>query len=240
MGRAYEVRKSSIQKTGAAKAKLYSMYAREIYSVAKNNGIDPNTNLNLKRLIEKAKKDQVPQDIIKRAIDKVSSGVDESYSKVRYEIFGPGSSTALVDCLTDNVNRTISEIRTVINKTKTKLGVLGSVSYNYDHVSILIVNNSTMENIFEKVMEDGIEINDIETEENSVVIYGKPEDLYIIKESINELPNVLIEIEKIVMIPKTYVELSVVELEIFNKMLTMLEEIDDVQEIYHNVNLDLK
>ena len=93
MGRAYEVRKASIQKTGAAKAKLYSMYAKEIYQAAKNGGVELESNSALKRLVDKAKKEQVPGDIINRAIDKVNSGIDESYTETNYELFGPGGST---------------------------------------------------------------------------------------------------------------------------------------------------
>ena len=110
MGRAYEVRKASIQKTGAAKGKIYSMYAKEIYQAAKAGGTSLDANASLKRLVEKAKKEQVPSDIIKRAIDKVNSGADESYESTRYEIFGPAGSTVLVDCLTDNLNRTVSDL----------------------------------------------------------------------------------------------------------------------------------
>ena len=131
MGRAYEVRKASIQKTGAAKAKLYSMYAREIYQIAKNGGTEPTGNPSLKRILEKAKKEQVPADIIKRAIDKVNSGADETYETVKYELFGPAGSTLIVECLTDNVNRSVSSVRAVINKTilfhlifKKKLGII--------------------------------------------------------------------------------------------------------------------
>ena len=104
MGRAYEVRKASIQKTGAAKAKLYSMYAKEIYAAAKAGGTELESNASLKRLVEKARDEQVPNDIIKRAIDKVNSGVDENYVTVSYELFGPAGSTLIVECLTDNVN----------------------------------------------------------------------------------------------------------------------------------------
>ena len=121
MGRAYEVRKASIQKTGAARGKIYSMYAREIYDVAKKGGTDPGSNAALKRLMEKAKREQVPADIIKRAIDKVNSGVDETYEKVVYEVFGPSGSTAIVECLTDNVNRSISSVRTALNKCKSRI-----------------------------------------------------------------------------------------------------------------------
>ena len=137
MGRAYEVRKASIQKTGAAKSKLYSMYAREIYQAAKNGGIELEANATLKRLVEKAKKEQVPADIIKRAIDKVNSGADESYDSVRYELFGPAGSTVIVDCLTDNVNRSVSAVRTAVNKCHVKMGAIGSVAYMYDNLCVV-------------------------------------------------------------------------------------------------------
>ena len=97
MGRAYEVRKASIQKTGAARGKVYSLYAKEIYQAAKNGGTEVTSNANLKRLIERAKKEQVPSDIIKRAIDKVNSGVDENYQQTTYEMFGPSGSTLVID-----------------------------------------------------------------------------------------------------------------------------------------------
>ena len=105
MGRAYEVRKAAIQKNGAAKAKIYSNFAKEIYIAAKSGGTNLEANDKLKSLVEKAKKNQVPSDIINRAIDKVNAGVDENYQSLRYEGFGPGASTVIVDCLTDNVNR---------------------------------------------------------------------------------------------------------------------------------------
>ena len=137
MGRAYEVRKASIQKTGAARGKIYSMYAKEIYQAAKNGGTSLEANASLKRLVERAKKEQVPSDIIKRAIDKVNSGVDESYIKNTYELFGPAGSTLIVECLTDNVNRSVSELRAVVNKCHVKMGNIGSVSYNYDNLCIV-------------------------------------------------------------------------------------------------------
>ena len=120
MGRAYEVRKASIQKTGAARGKIYSMYAKEIYQAAKNGGVTPEGNPALKRLIEKAKKEQVPADVIKRAIDKAKGGSDENYTEMRYEGFGPGAATIVIDCLTDNTNRTLAALRGCFNKAKAK------------------------------------------------------------------------------------------------------------------------
>ena len=113
------------------------MYAKEIYQAAKQGGTEPVANPSLKRLIERAKKEQVPSDIIKRAIDKVNSGVDESYTSVSYELFGPSGSTIIAECLTDNLNRSVSNIRTALNKCHLKMGAIGSVSYMYDHLCIV-------------------------------------------------------------------------------------------------------
>lgn len=238
MGRAYEVRKASIQKTGAAKAKLYSMYAREIYDAAKKGGTDPISNASLKRLMEKAKKEQVPADIIKRAIDKVNSGVDENYDKVRYEIFGPAGSTVLVDCLTDNVNRSISSVRAALNKCKCKLGVSGSVSFQYDNLCIVSFSGLTEEETLEALIEASVDIEDIEVEEDHIVIYGNPQDLFAIKEAIQaKLPNVEFDMDEITMLAKDKVTLSGDDLELFERLIQMLDDIEDVQTCYHNVAL---
>ena len=137
MGRAYEVRKASIQKTGAAKAKLYSTYAKEIYIAAKKGTPELESNINLKRVVEKAKKEQVPNDIINRAIDKAKGNTGEDYQEVIYEGFGPGSSTFIIKTLTDNVNRTVSFVRAAFNKVNKSLGVTNSVSYNYEYLAII-------------------------------------------------------------------------------------------------------
>ena len=239
MGRAYEVRKASIQKTGAAKAKLYSMYAREIYQAAKTGGTEPTANAVLKRLLERAKKEQVPSDIIKRAIDKVNSGVDESYDEVRYELFGPNGSTLIVECLTDNVNRSISSIRAALNKCNSKVGSMGSASYMYDHVCVISFTGLGEEETLETLLNAGIEVEDIETEENNTVVYGNPTDLYAMKEAILKvLPEVQFNLDEITFIPKDTITLEGDDLMYFNRLLTMLDEIEDVQHVYHNVKND--
>ena len=238
MGRAYEVRKASIQKTGAAKAKVYSMYAREIYQAAKTGGVEPVSNPSLKRLIERAKKEQVPSDIIKRAIDKVNSGIDESYTSVSYELFGPSGSTIIAECLTDNLNRSVSNIRTALNKCHLKMGAMGSVSYMYDHLCIVGFKGLSEEDAINALIENDVDIDDIETTSDKVIIYGNPQDLFKIKEAIIKvLPNVEFDIDEISMLPKEKVTLTGEDLEVFNKMLAMLEEIEDVQNVYHNVEL---
>lgn len=237
MGRAYEVRKASIQKTGAAKAKLYSMFAREIYQVAKRGGTDPSANLSLKKLMEKAKGMQVPSDIIKRAIDKVNSGVDDNMEQVMYEVFGPSGSTVLVECLTDNLNRSISDVRAALNKCKSKLGVSGSVSFNYDHYAIVAFKGMDEESVLELLLDNDIEISDIEKEDDMVVVYGNPKDFYAIKDAIQDkLPDVDFEIDQISYLAKDKISLESEDKEIFDRLLSMLEEAEDVQNVYHNVD----
>lgn len=236
MGRAYEVRKASILKTGAQKAKLYSMYAKEIYSEAKKS-IDPDANPSLKRLIDKAKKDQIPNDIINRAIEKVTSGANELYENYRYEGYGPGKSTLLIDALTDNVNRTISDIRTVFAKTKCKLVPSNSVAFMYEDLSILSFSGLTEEEVLEALLNE--EVNaDIEVTDDVVTLYGSPQDYYKIKTAILKYNKDMIFIaDELTTLPKDKVKLEGEDLEIFNRLLNMLEELEDVSTVYHNVEL---
>lgn len=237
MGRAYEVRKASIQKTGAARGKIYSTYAKEIYQAAKNGGTEVESNAALKRLIERAKKEQVPQDIIKRAIDKVNSGVDESFTSNTYEMFGPGSSTLIVECLTDNVNRSVSDLRAVVNKCHIKMGAIGSVSYMYEHLCIVGFKGLTEEETLDTLIEHDVDIIDIETNENNILVYGNPQDLFKIKESIlSKLPNVEFDVDEITYLAKDKITLQGEELEVFQKLLVMLDDVEDVSNVYHNVS----
>lgn len=129
MGRAFEVRKSSMAKTANAKTKVNSKYGKEIYVAAKNGEPDPDVNQTLRRLIEKAKKDQVPAHVIEKAIEKAAGGAGEDYSTARYEGYGPGNCMVIVDCLTDNPNRTIKDVRLPFTKTDSKIGTPGCVAH---------------------------------------------------------------------------------------------------------------
>lgn len=239
MGRAYAVRKASIEKTGAAKAKVYTFYAKEIYSAAKKGGTSPDSNQVLKRLLDKAKKDQVPSEIIKRAIDKVKSGVDENYENLRYEVFGPGESTVIIDCLTDNVNRTIGYVRGALSKGRSKMGVSNSVSYMYDHLCVISFKGLSEEDTLEVLLNAGIDVDDIEMNDDTVTVYGNPNDLYKIKDALTAHKNDLVfETDEVTMLPHDMVTLSGEDLEYFNRLITLLDEIEDVQNVYHNVILD--
>ena len=238
MGRAYEVRKASIQKTGAAKAKLYSNYAKEIYLAAKKGTPEIESNVLLKRLVDKAKKEQVPSDIINRAIDKAKGAGGEEYEVVTYEGFGPGASTLIIRTLTDNVNRTVGMVRAAFNKIHKSLGVTNSVSYNYDYLAIVSVKDMNEEEVFNALLENGIEPVDFENEDGEIVITVKPTDHNKVKdvlESIN--PDVHYELDEEGMYAKDKVTLEGEDLELFERLLSLLEDIDDVSDIYHNVNL---
>ena len=238
MGRAYEVRKAAIQKNGAIKAKLYSNFAKEIYLAAKNGGTNIDSNATLKSLVEKAKKQQVPSDIINRAIDKVNSGADESYTSCRYEGFGPGGSTVIVDCLTDNVNRTVGLVRPAFTKCNGKLGVENSVSHFYENLSIFAVKGHTEEELFEALMMEDVEIKDIETDEDLVIITGDAKDYNKIRTAlVNFDKDIDLEMEEISMVALDKVTLEGEDKEVFEKLLSMLDDIEDVQNVYHNVEL---
>ncbi len=229
---------ASKAKTGAAKAKVYSSYAKEIYSVAKQGGTDPNGNLALRHLIDKAKKEQVPADVIKRAIDKVNSGVDESYTSARYEGFASGGATVIVDCLTDNVNRTVSLVRNAFTKSKAKMGVSGCVSHMYENLAVVMIKDLTEDEVLEALLMKEVDAKDVEVENNTVTVYGEPSDLYKIKEAILEYKNDAdIIFDEVTMIPNEMTTLEGEDRENFDKLLSMLDEVEDVQKVYHNVNL---
>ena len=225
-------------KTGAAKGKLYGMYAKEIYQAAKNGGTTPEGNPSLKRLIEKAKKEQVPSDVIKRAIDKVNSGAGENYEVLTYEIFGPNGSTCLVKCLTDNVNRSVADVRTVVNKCHVKLGAMGSVAYMYDNLSVVGFRGLDEEAVMNALIENDVDFVDLEVQDDNTLIYGSPNDLFKIKEAITSIKKTIeFTVDEISYLPKERITLEGEDLEVFTKLVTMLDEVDDVQNVYHNVDM---
>lgn len=236
MGRAYEVRKASIQKTGAIKAKTYSTFAKEIYLAAKKGVPEIESNVVLKRMVEKAKKAQVPSDIINRAIEKAKGVGGEDYHEVVYEGFGPGASTLIIKTLTDNVNRTVGMVRAAFNKVNKSLGVNNSVSYNYDYLAIISFKTDKEEEIFEGLLDAGIEPTEFENNDGELTISLHPNDANKAKDIIESIiGNIEYELDEVGMYAKDEVELNAGDLEIFDKLYKMLDEIEDVTEIYHNV-----
>ena len=237
MGRAHEVRKVAMAKTAAKKTKLYSRYGKEIYLAAKAGGPEPDANLALRRLIEKAKKEQVPADVIKRAVDKVKSGVTENYEEKVFEGYANGGATIIVKCLTDNINRTISSVRPAFTKSKAKLGNEGSVSYLYDVISVVAFKGLDEETVLDALVMAEVDAQDIVSEEDGTIkIVGEPTDLYKIKEAIEGVkPDVEFDIDEIQTLPQDTVELAGEDMELFERLMNNLNNCDDVDQIYHNV-----
>lgn len=238
MGRAHEVRKVAMAKTAAKKAKLYSRYGKEIYLAAKAGGPEMDGNLTLRRLVEKAKKEQVPADVIKRAIDKVKSGVTEDYEPIQFEGFGPGNSTLIVKCLTDNINRTISQVRPAFTKSKSKLGAEGSVAYLYDVESTVVFNGLDEEATLEALIMGEVDAKDITTlDDGRIKIVGEPTDLNKIKTAIETAkPDVEFDVDDITTTPQDTVELEGEDMMLFERLMTLLDDCDDVDEVFHNVS----
>ncbi len=239
MGRAHEVRAASMAKTAALKSKVYNKHAKEIYMAAKSGVPDPEINLSLRTCVAKAKKDQVPADVIKRAIDKAKGGTGESYDSVRYEGFSQGSSLVIVDCLTDNVNRTYTDVRTIFNKTGSKLGVSGCVLHQFKNQSIFTFKGMSDEEALECLLLADCEVEDVVVdEEGYVTVYAPVTEYSKIRTAITEaIADVNFETDEITFTPLEYTELEGDELSKFERFLSLLEENEDVQEIYHNVKL---
>ena len=238
MGRAHEVRKVAMAKTAAKKTKVYSYYGKEIYLAAKAGGPEPDANLSLRNLISKAKKEQVPGDVIKRAIDKVKNGVTEDYESIQFEGFGPGNSTLIVKCLTDNINRTISQVRPAFTKAKSKLGAEGSVAYLYDVNSVVQFKGMDEEEVLEALIEGEVDAKDIETlEDGSVKITGEPTDFNAIKTAIEaKKSDVEFDIDEIQTVPQETVELNDEDMVLFERLMGLLDDCEDVDQVYHNVS----
>lgn len=237
MGRAHEVRKASMAATAAKKTKIYSYYGKEIYLAARSGGPDPDANLNLRHLISKAKKEQVPGDVIKRAIDKVKSGATENYEEIQFEGFGPGGSTLIVKCLTDNINRTISQVRPAFTKAKSKLGAEGSVSYLYNVNAVVQFKGLDEEETLEALIMADVDAQDIETlDDGSIRITGEQRDFNAIKTAITDVnPDIDFDIDEIQTTPQDTVELEGDDMMMFERLMTLLNNAEDVDQIYHNV-----
>ena len=239
MGRAHEVRAKAMAATAAQKSKLYAKFAKEVYIAAKQGTPDVNANLSLRKAVEKAKMNQVPADVIKRAIEKAAGNDNTNYSESFYEGFGPGASTLIIECLTDNPNRTIANVRTCFNKSKSKIGSSGSVSFDYQRLSVVSLTGAGEDEVLEALMEKDVSFNDVETDEDLVTVYGEFEDLYDIKTAIEETfgDKIKIEAYETAWISNEKVTLEGDDKMLFERLITLLEDDDDVQNVYHNVNL---
>lgn len=238
MGRSFEVRKVSMAKTAAQKSKVYSKYGKQLYVIAKNGGADPAANPALRSLIEKAKRDQVPAHVIEKAIDKASGAGGEDFAPARYEGFGPGGCSVIIDCLTDNNNRTISEVRNCFTKTGAKFGAPGSVAHSFDHLAVFSFKGDSADPVLEALLSADVDVNDVECENGQVTVFAPASEYFKARQALLEsIPDIQFELDEITFVPQTRVEISAEDRPSFDKFIDMLNDCDDVQDIYHNATL---
>ncbi|NTS77001.1 YebC/PmpR family DNA-binding transcriptional regulator [Catenovulum sp. SM1970] len=239
MGRSFENRKASMAKTQGQKTKVYSKYGKEIYVVAKNGGSDPNANLALRRLMDKAKKDQVPTHVIDKAIDKASGAGGEDFVSTRYEGFGPGGCMVIVDCLTDNTNRTVKDVRNCFTKTDSKIGAQGSAAHMFEHQAIFAFKSDDEEAVLEALMTEDVDVTDIEADEGIITVYAPHTEYFKAKTALtNSFEGVELEVDEITFEPQTTTVISGDDVAVFEKFMNMLNDCDDVQHIYHNAEIE--
>jgi len=234
MGRAYQNRKDSMAKTSAMKSKVYGRYGREIYMTAKTGGFDPAGNLTLRSLLERAKRDQVPAHVIEKALDKAKGGGGEDYEVTRYEGFGPGSCMVIVECLTDNRNRTFDDVRQCFHKTNSKLGTQGVVSHMFDH-SVILSFKGDEEAVMDALLNADVNVSDIESENGKITVFAPQTEYSKAKQALAAaLGEIEFEVDEIQYIPQTFTTVTGEDVPVLEKFLDLLNELDDVQNVYHN------
>lgn len=222
----------------ANNSKIYAKFGIEIYAAAKSGEPDPHSNQKLRFVIERAKTYNVPKHIIDRAIEKAKGSGDETYSELRYEGFGPNGSMVIVDTLTNNVNRTAADVRAAFNKNGGNMGVSGAVAYMFDNTAIFGFAGDDADEILEYLMDKEIDVRDVFEEEGQIIVYGEHTDFHTIQEALKEKGITEFSVAEIQMLPQSDVELTGEDLETFEKMIDVLDELEDVQSIYHNVDID--
>ena len=219
-------------------SRIYAKFGREIYVAAKQGEPDPEVNQALKMVLEKAKTYDVPKHIIDRAIEKAKGGSDEDYDELRYEGFGPGGSMIIVDALTNNVNRTASEVRAAFGKNGGNMGVSGSVSYMFDSTAVIGLEGKSEEEVLELLMEAEIDVRDVFEEDGAVIIYAEPHQFHQVQEVLRNAGVKEFTVAELTMLPQNEVTLEGETLAAFEKLIDALEDLEDVKQVYHNVNLD--
>ena len=236
MGRKWNNIKEKKAGKDAANSRIYAKFGREIYVAAKSGEPNPESNRALKTVLERAKTYSVPKHIVDKAIDKAKGGGEESFDELRYEGFGIGGTMVIVDALTNNVNRTASDVRAAFGKNSGNMGVSGSVAYMFDSTAVFGIEDKTEDEILEILMEADLDVRDIMDEEGTIIVYTEPEQFNATQEAFKEAGIEEFTVAELTMLPQTEVVLSGDDIVKFEKMIDALEELEDVQRVYHNAD----
>lgn len=224
------------EKTDNARAKVFTKIGREIAVAVKEGGPDPASNSKLKDIIAKAKANNVPNDNIDRIIKKASGdGNGANYEEIIYEGYGPSGIAVMVETLTDNRNRTAAEMRHYFDKNKGNMGQSGCVSFMFSHCGSIVIEAEDIDE--EKLMEDALEAgaSDFIRDEDVFIVRTEPNDLGLVRDDLEEKGYRFVSAE-LEYIPSTYTKLTDEEdLKMMSRLLDMMEENDDVQDVWHNL-----
>lgn len=237
MGRKWNNIKEKKASKDANTSRIYAKFGREIYVAAKQGEPDPESNQALKVVLERAKTYSIPRAIIDRAVEKAKGGSEESYDELRYEGFGPNGSMVIVDTLTNNVNRTASDVRAAFGKNGGNMGVSGSVAYMFDHTAVFGIEGKTADEVLELMMEADIDIRDVMEEEDGVIVYAEPDQYHLVQEAFKSAGITEFTVAELTMLAQNELPLPEDAQAQFEKMIDAIEDLEDVQQVYHNVDL---
>jgi YebC/PmpR family DNA-binding regulatory protein len=236
MGRKWNNIKEKKASKDANTSRIYAKFGREIYVAAKQGEPDPESNRALKVVLERAKTYSVPKAIIDRAIEKAKGGSEESYDELRYEGFGPNGSMIIVDALTNNVNRTAAEVRSAFKKNGGNMGVSGSVSFMFDATAVIGLEGKTADDVLEILLEADVDVRDILEEDESTIVYAEPDQFHEVQEAFKNVNITDFTVAELTMLAQNDVILSEEDHTQFEKLIDALEDLEDVQQVYHNVD----
>ena len=225
------------EKNDAKKGKIFTIIGREIVIAVKEGGPDPANNSKLRDVIAKAKANNMPNDTIERGIKRAAGDANaDNYEYITYEGYGPNGIAIIVDTLTDNKNRTAANVRSAFTKGNGNVGTPGCVSFMFDQKGLIVIDKEEVEMDEEELMMAALDAGaeDFAAEEDSYEITTSPDDFSAVREAL-EAAGIPMASAEVTMIPQTYTELkSDEDIKKMNKLLDMLDDDDDVQNVYHN------
>ena len=232
MGRHFEVRAAAMAASAKAKSAIYMRASKEIYAAAKSGEPDPNSNLALRSAIEKYRK-SCPKDVIERAIEKAKGGDAVAYIPGRYESMGPAGSYLIIDTLTDNVNRALVSVRTIVTR---KGGKMASVAYNFEQLGVLNFKGASRDAVEEALIMGDVDVREVTEEEGDIQVLVAPGDLEKAKECLKDLSVSDYDRAETTMYPNEWIEVEGEDLKRLQDIMAQLDECEDVQAVYSNVD----
>ena len=237
MGRKWNNIKYGKAAKDAARSKIYSRFGKEIYMAAKNGEPDVELNRNLAAIVDRAKAAGVTRDIIDRAINKASAGVDENYEPIRYEGYGPAGAAIIVDAFSDNVNRTVALVRNVFKKNGGNMGVSGAVAFMFERTALFVFDGIDVESVLEVLIESDIDVRDTYENDDQISVLADSEQFHAVQKALAGIGITEFEVADLTMLPLTTIQLTGDNLENFMKLIDALETLEDVTNVYHNVEI---